>query len=61
MHLHTLGHMLPQPAPSSFFGSVADLLRGDYKAPGYGKVILPTSQAFRPAPKDENPTQEIPA
>jgi type I restriction enzyme M protein len=26
---------------SSFIWSVADLLRGDYKRPEYGKVILP--------------------
>ena len=32
---------MPDPNLSSFIWSVADLLRGDYKQSGYGKVILP--------------------
>src|ERR1700681_2269363 len=32
---------MTDPTLSSFIGSVADLLRGDYKQSEYGKVILP--------------------
>ena len=31
---------MPDQNPSSFFWSVADLLRGDYKQSDYGKAIL---------------------
>jgi len=34
-------NLMPDPNLSSFIWSVADLLRGDYKQSGYGKVILP--------------------
>lgn len=33
--------MSPQPNLSAFIWSVADLLRGDFKAHEYGRVILP--------------------
>jgi hypothetical protein len=38
---HLPGETMPDPNLSSFIGSVADLLRGDYKQSEYGKVILP--------------------
>ena len=37
----TPGLLLNHQTLSAFIRSVADLLRGDYKQPDYGKVILP--------------------
>jgi len=36
-----MAHLASASWVSSFIWSVADLLRGDYRQSGYGKVILP--------------------
>lgn len=45
--LASMAHLASASWVSSFIWSVADLLRGDYRQSGYGKVILPLTALRR--------------